>query len=134
MFVDDMESENSTLKDRIRELEISLMALPIFASPIATIQPWKTLDRTPNFSSKLRGTSILLDVVKRYVGKNIEKKMSLILETWELVNSFISLALKMMNLKQFLQLDLENDEEFYKGEITTFFFINVSNMSELKRK
>jgi hypothetical protein len=133
MFVDDMESENATLKDSIRELEISLVAPPIFTSPIATIQPWKTLDGTPNFSSKLRGTSILLDVVKRYVGKNIEKKMSLILETWKLVNSFISLALKMMNLKQFLQLDLENDEEFYKGEITTFF-INVSNMSELKIK
>jgi hypothetical protein len=39
----------------------------------------------------------------------------------------------MTNLKQFLQADLENDEEFYKGEITTFV-IKVSNMSELKIK
>jgi hypothetical protein len=39
----------------------------------------------------------------------------------------------MTYLKQFLQDDLENDEEFYKGEITTFV-IKVSNMSEIKRK
>jgi hypothetical protein len=29
--------------------------------------------------------------------------------------------------------DLENDEEFYKGDVTTFV-MKVSNMSELKRK
>jgi hypothetical protein len=39
----------------------------------------------------------------------------------------------MTNLKQFLQADLENDEEFYKGE-TANFVIKVSNMSELKIK
>jgi hypothetical protein len=40
------------------------MPLPIFASPNATMQPWKTLDRTPESSSKLRGTSSLLVAVR----------------------------------------------------------------------
>jgi hypothetical protein len=39
----------------------------------------------------------------------------------------------MTNLKQFVRADLENDEDFYKGELTTFV-IKVSNMSELERK
>jgi hypothetical protein len=59
--------------------------------------------------------------------------MSLILETWELENNFISLGSRMTNLRQYLQVDLENDEELYKGDITTFF-MKVSSMSELKRK
>jgi len=56
------------------------MPLIIFASPNATMQPCKTLDRTPESISKLRGTSSLLVAVSRYVGENIKKIMSLILE------------------------------------------------------
>jgi hypothetical protein len=56
------------------------------------MQPWKPVDGTPTSSSKIKGTSSLLVAVRRYVGKNIEKRMSLTLETWELMNSFISLA------------------------------------------
>jgi hypothetical protein len=80
MSVDEMENENSTLKDRIKELESALMPPPIFSSPIATMQPWKSFDGTPESSSILRGTSSLLVVVRRYVGENIKKIMSLILE------------------------------------------------------
>jgi len=43
----EMENENSTLKERIKELEDALMPPPIFSSPITTIQPWKCLDGTP---------------------------------------------------------------------------------------
>jgi pyruvate-formate lyase len=48
-------------------------------------------------------------------------------------NNFISLGSRMTNLRQYLQVDLENDEEFYKGDITTFS-MKVSSMSEFKRK
>jgi hypothetical protein len=37
----------------------------------------------------------------------------------------------MTNLIQYLQVDLENDEEFYKGFVTNFI-MKVSNISELK--
>jgi len=74
--VGEMESENATLKDMIRELEIALTPQPIFASPIATMKLWKNLDETKESISKLRGTSMLLAAVIRYVGENIEKRMS----------------------------------------------------------
>jgi hypothetical protein len=53
--VDEMEAENVMLKERVKELEYALMPPPIFASPIATIQPWKSSDRTPESSSKFKG-------------------------------------------------------------------------------
>jgi hypothetical protein len=88
MSVDEMEAENSMLKERVKELEYTLMPPPIFASPIATIQPGKSLDKTPESSSKLKGTSSLLVAVRCYVGENIKKRMSLILEAWDLENKF----------------------------------------------
>jgi hypothetical protein len=39
----------------------------------------------------------------------------------------------MSNLKQYLEVDLKNDEGFYKEAITTFV-IKVSNMTKHKRK
>jgi hypothetical protein len=122
MCVDEMENENSILKDLIKELDISIMPLPIFASPITTMQPWKTLDRTPKSSSKLRGTSSLLVAVRRYVGENIKKIMYFILEAWELVINFVSLGSRITNMRKYIQEDVENDEGFYKYVVTTFLF------------
>jgi hypothetical protein len=59
--------------------------------------------------------------------------MSLILETWELENNFVSLGSRITNFRQYLQVDLENDEEFYKGVVSTFVS-KVSSVSELRRK
>jgi hypothetical protein len=74
-------TKNAQLKERIKELEIALIPPPIFASLIAFMKPWKTLDDTPESSSKLKGASSLLTNVRHYIGKNIQKIMSLILET-----------------------------------------------------
>lgn len=46
MYVKAMENENFTLKERIQELESTLMPPPIFANPITTMQPWKRFDGT----------------------------------------------------------------------------------------
>jgi hypothetical protein len=59
--------------------------------------------------------------------------MSLFLDTWELANNFVSLGSIMKTFRQYLQDDLENDEEFYKGSISTFV-AKVSSVSELQRK
>jgi hypothetical protein len=114
-----MENENSNLKKELKNWRMSIIPPPIFSIPIAMIYPWRSSDRTPESSSILRGTSSLLVAIKRYVGENIKKIMSLVLETWELANNFISLGSRMTNLRQYLQADLENDEEFYKGVVTT---------------
>jgi len=59
--------------------------------------------------------------------------MSLIIKTWVLATSFVSLGSRMTNFKQYLQVDLENEEEFYKGDISTFV-PKVSILSEFRRK
>jgi hypothetical protein len=133
MSIGDIENENSILKDRVRELENALMPPPLFSSPIATIQPLRSLEGRPESSSRLKGTSSLLAAIRRYVGENIQKRMSLILETWELATSFVSLGSRMTNFRQYLQADLENDEEFYKGAISTFV-AKVSGLSEFREK
>jgi hypothetical protein len=59
--------------------------------------------------------------------------MYLILEAWHLTSKFISLGSEIANLMQYLQVDIDNDEGFYKDVVITFV-LKVSGMSELKRK
>jgi hypothetical protein len=109
------------------------MSPPIFTILIAIVHPWRNIDGTQDSISKLRGTSSLLSPVKNYVGENIKKMISLILEAWELVNSYVSLGSKLTNLRQYLHVVLENDEGFYK-EVVITFVLKVFCMSELKIK
>jgi hypothetical protein len=81
----------------------------------------------------LKGTSSLLVAVRHYIGENIKKRMSLILETWDLASSFVSLGSKIQNFREYLQSDLKNDEGFYKDVVITFV-LKISGMTELKRK
>jgi hypothetical protein len=121
------------LKDRARELESVMMPPHFFVSPIATILPFKTLEGRSKSSSRLNGTSSLLVAIRRYVDDNIQKKMSSILETWELVTSFVSLGSRITHFGQYLQANLETNEEFYKGDISTFN-ARVSGLTEFRRK
>jgi hypothetical protein len=84
MSIEYIENENAILKDRIEELESYLIPLSVFSSLLASI--------------------------RRYVKENIQKRTSLILETWEMETSFVSLSSRMTNFRQYLQVDLENDE------------------------
>jgi hypothetical protein len=131
--VDEMEAKNARLKERIKELECALMPPPIFLSPIATIQPGRNPNGTPESSLKLKGTSSLLVAVRRFVGENIKKRMSLILEAWDVGNNIISFGSKLNNLREYLQDDFNNEEGFYKDVVITFI-LKVSGMTELKRK
>jgi len=133
MSVDEMEAENSMLKQRVKELECDLMSPPIVSSPITSIQPRKILDRTPKSSSTLNGTSNLLVVVRHCVGENSKKRMSLILEAWDLAISFVSLSSRITNLREYLQANLANEEGFYKDVLITFV-LKISCMTELGRK
>jgi len=81
MSIGYIENENVLLKDRVRALENDLMPPPLFVSPVATIQPLRTLERRPESSSRLKGTSSFLIAIRRYVSENIQKRMSLILKT-----------------------------------------------------
>jgi hypothetical protein len=131
--IGDIENKNRILKDKFIELENTWMAQPLFASPIATIQPLRSLEGRPKSSSRLKGASSLLVSIRRHVSENIQKIMTLILKTWELATIFVSLGSRMTNFGQYIQADLENDEEFYKWVISTFV-ANVSSLSKFQIK
>jgi len=105
----------------------------LFTNPIATIQPLKTLKDRVELSSILKGMSSLLATIRRYVSDSIQKRISLIIENWELGTSFISLSFRLTHFRKYLQVDLENDEEFYEGVISTFS-VMVSRLSKFWRK
>jgi hypothetical protein len=80
----DMEEENFRLKERVKELEATLMPPPILAAPVAMVQPDGSFQRTPESSFRLRVASSLLTATRHFVEENIKKRMSLILNTWDL--------------------------------------------------
>jgi hypothetical protein len=102
------------------------MPPPIRASLLDTIQP-KTSDL------KLKGTSSLLVVVRKFIEENIKKRMSLILEAWDIGSNIVSFGSKLNSFKEFIQSDFKNEEGFYKYVVTTFI-LKFSNMTNLKRK
>jgi hypothetical protein len=59
--------------------------------------------------------------------------MSLILNTWDLTSSFISLGSKIQNTREYLKDDIENNEGFFKDGLDTFI-MKVSTMNEYEIK
>jgi hypothetical protein len=67
------------LKDRVKELEESLIPMPLLANPLEIAMP-----ATP--TAKLKESSNLLALCRGYVEKNIKKIMEQITEAWEITN------------------------------------------------
>jgi hypothetical protein len=72
-----LEVENIKLKERIKELEETLMPLPLLSSPLAIVRP-------TTFAAKIKGSSSLLTSSRSYVENNIKKIMALITEALEI--------------------------------------------------
>jgi hypothetical protein len=68
-----LEVENTKLKERIKELEDTLMPLPLIASALTIVKP-----TTP--TAKMKGSSSLLTSFRSYVERNIKKRMESITE------------------------------------------------------
>jgi hypothetical protein len=115
-----IEKENLILKEKIKELETTLIPKPLFVEPLTTIQPTLTLEDVQKATSKLKGSSSLLLAVRKYVGDGIQKRIDLIQEIWELAQSSTNFSMRIMHFKEYLQKDLENDEGFYKDVVGTF--------------
>jgi hypothetical protein len=62
-----IEEENSQLKERIKELEETLMPPPILASPFAMIHPGKGPQENPESSSRVKGISSLIMDTQHFV-------------------------------------------------------------------
>jgi hypothetical protein len=117
-----LEVENIKLK----EMEEPLMPLPLLASSLAILRP-----TTP--TTKLKRSSSLLILGKIYVENNINKRMALITEAWEISKNMISFGSRVHAFHDYLQADLKNEEYFYL-DVVISFGVKVSNMSELRRR
>jgi hypothetical protein len=102
-----MEEENAQLKERIRELEATLMPPPIMASHISMIHLGKGIQENPESSLRVKGISNLIMATRHVVEHNIKMRMSLIVELWDMSKSFPSLGLIIQNTKEYLNSDLK---------------------------
>jgi hypothetical protein len=118
------EPKNTKLKERIKELEDSLMHLPLLSSPLKIFIP-----TTP--ATKLKGSSSLLKSVRSYVERNIKKRMALIIESRETSKSIASLQSRAHAFHEYLQADLKNEEGFYL-DVALLFGNRVSKMTKLR--
>jgi hypothetical protein len=71
-----MVEENAQLKERIKELEATLMPPPILASLIAMIHPGKGLQENREPSARVKGISNLIIATRHFIEENIKKRMS----------------------------------------------------------
>jgi hypothetical protein len=69
---------------------------------------------------KYKGSSSLLQAIRKYVGDAIHKIIDIIQEIWDLAQSIASFSSRIQNFKEYLQKDLENDEGFYREVVSTF--------------
>jgi hypothetical protein len=121
-YIGGLEEENTKLKDRIKELEETLMPLPLLSIPLVIFGP--TMPAT-----KLKESSSLLTSVRSYVENNIKKRMELITESWEISKNMISFGSRVHVIHDYLQDDLKNEIFFYL-DVVVPFEVKVSNMTE----
>jgi hypothetical protein len=104
-----MEEENDQLKERIKEFEAALMPPPILVSLVTMFHPGKGIQENLESSSRVKGISSLIMTIFHFVEQNIKKRMSLILQLWDMEKSFFSLGLRIQNTNDYLNSYLKND-------------------------
>jgi hypothetical protein len=109
------------------------MPPPILATPVAMIQPDRTLQGTPESNLRVKGISSLIIATRHFVEENIKKRMSLILDLWDLEKKIFSLGLRIQNTKEYLNAYLKNDEGFFTDGVA-MFIEKVSAMTDHRRK
>jgi hypothetical protein len=66
---------------------VALILGPLFPEPLNTIQPTLVLENIPEKNSKLKGSSSLLQSIRKYCGDAIQKRIDIIQEIWDLSQS-----------------------------------------------
>jgi hypothetical protein len=98
--IDKMERENLELKKRVNELEVALVPTPLFPEPLSSMQPILELEEIHESSTKYKGSSSLLQALRKYVGDAIQKRVDIIQEIWELAQSIASFSSRIENFKE----------------------------------
>jgi hypothetical protein len=73
---------------------------PLFTQPLAIRGPEETLEETLEKSTKAKGAQKLLHGVRKVVARNIEDRMTSLLEFWDLTNKSSVLNGIILSLKE----------------------------------
>jgi hypothetical protein len=112
-----------------------LVPRPLFPESLSSIQPALVIEDTPERNTKYKGSSSLLQAIRKYVGDAIQKRINIIQGIWELSQSIARFSFRIQNFKEYLQKDLENDEGFFKEVVNTFLAkVSSLNKAHMKEK
>jgi hypothetical protein len=89
-----MEEENARLKERFKELEANLIPPPILTTLVAMIRHDNIFQEIPGSSSRVKVISNLIVSTRHFIEENIMKRMSLILDLWDMTKIFSTLGLR----------------------------------------
>ena len=78
------------------------MPLPLFAIPSA-------MAGSTTLVPKLKGSTSLLTLAQDYVENNINKRMELITEAWEMSKNMVSFGTRAHAFHEYLQADMKNE-------------------------
>jgi hypothetical protein len=98
--ISEQELENIKLKRRITELEDTLSPKPLFAEPLAIVVPDQMPPSTPGTSIKVRKATKFLNGVRLYVTENINKRLTIISQAWEVTTSMRNLSQRIVQLNR----------------------------------
>jgi hypothetical protein len=104
-------------------LEGDLMPLLMLVIPLEMIRPTTPVEN-------LKGLEILLTSSRGYVDKNMQKRMELITEAWEMSKIMVSFGTRAHVFHEYLQADLKNKKGFYLNAVVPFG-VKFTNMTEL---
>jgi hypothetical protein len=119
-----IEAQNSRVKERFNEFEQDFIATPEFSILLAKTVPSTT-------TAKMKVSSTLLACSRTLVDNNINKRMQLVAQTWEISQNLVSFENKANDLLEHLEASLENDHHFYE-EVLSHFFNYVVKTWKLK--
>jgi hypothetical protein len=83
-------------------------------------------------ATKLKGSASLLTSTRGYVEKNINIRMELITEAWEMSKNMVSFGTRVHDFHEYLQEDLNNEQGFYLNTVLPFG-VKVTSMTEFRR-
>ena len=102
------------------------MPLLLFATPLAMVG-------STILAPKLKGSTSLLTLARKYVEKNINKIMKLIKSSWEMSKNMVSFGTRAHDFHEYLQAYLKNDQGFYLDAVVPFG-VKITSMMELRRR
>jgi len=93
--ISSLETKNLMLKKRIKELEETLIPLPLFSTPLAMVG-------SIALAPKLKGSASLITSTRGYVEKNINRRIELIIESWEMSKNMVSFGTRAHDFHEYV--------------------------------